>query len=328
MKCVSITRGPLRSSNRAFSWRTMAAIPSLFACVFAGQVKAADPITSPAATPNSSSAGGYRYGLFGALDSRSQYGKGAFPEPFIVDDSDLEENELRLDWVHTEHRGQQANETTAEIEKGFGQVTLEVEFHYERNTARSFNFDTNRSQFDGEAGFGNIDLGARFPVYQFVSKDELIDSTFGVGIEVGIPTNTIVSKNTEVVPKVFNDLRIGDHFTLQTIVGLSFLLGGGDDGGSNTLEYGLDFGWTIPHSELPIPGVQQMIPIFEVSGETALNNGAFGQNTLLGNAAVRFNLNSIGRFQPRLGIGYIFPMDKGGRDDLRWGVVTSLVIEF
>src|SRR5216683_8086599 len=43
-----------------------------------------------------------RYGLFGLLDHRSAYGQGAFPEPFLVDDSDHEINEARLDWTHTE----------------------------------------------------------------------------------------------------------------------------------------------------------------------------------------------------------------------------------
>ena len=41
-----------------------------------------------------------RYGLFGLLDHRSSYGQGVFPEPFLVDDSDQEINEFRLDWFH------------------------------------------------------------------------------------------------------------------------------------------------------------------------------------------------------------------------------------
>jgi hypothetical protein len=42
-----------------------------------------------------------RYGLFGLLDHRSSYGQGVFPEPFLVDDSDLEVNEARLDWLRS-----------------------------------------------------------------------------------------------------------------------------------------------------------------------------------------------------------------------------------
>src|ERR1700677_2431634 len=39
-----------------------------------------------------------RYGIWDALDKRSVYGQGVFPEPFLVDDSDGEVNEGRLDW--------------------------------------------------------------------------------------------------------------------------------------------------------------------------------------------------------------------------------------
>lgn len=50
---------------------------------------------------SSASQTGTRYGLFNGLNHRSDYGQGVFPEPFLVDDSDLEQNEARLDWLHT-----------------------------------------------------------------------------------------------------------------------------------------------------------------------------------------------------------------------------------
>jgi hypothetical protein len=48
-----------------------------------------------------------------------------------------------------------------------------------------------------------------------------------VAVEVGIPVNSSVSKNTEAVPKIFNDPGLGDNFTLQSVVGYSTLFGGG-----------------------------------------------------------------------------------------------------
>src|SRR6185437_1429960 len=75
-----------------------------------------------------------RYGVFGLLDSRSMYGKGVFPEPFLVDDSDLETNEFRLDWLHQQGKGQQTNGMRVELEKGFGPVTVELEVPYEYDT--------------------------------------------------------------------------------------------------------------------------------------------------------------------------------------------------
>jgi hypothetical protein len=63
-------------------------------------------------------------------------------------------------------------------------------------------------------------------------------------------------------------------------------------------------------------------------GETAINGEDAGQNNLTGTLGVRLNLRSIGALQPRLGVGYVFPIDQTARDEFRWGVVTSVVFEF
>src|SRR5580693_5322239 len=78
-----------------------------------------------------------RYGFFGLLDSRSLYGKGVFPEPFIVDDSDGEVNEFRIDWQHQQGKGQNLNIVTMELEKGNGLLTLELEVPYEYDTSNT-----------------------------------------------------------------------------------------------------------------------------------------------------------------------------------------------
>jgi hypothetical protein len=259
-----------------------------------------------------------RYGLFDLLDSRSQYGQGVFPEPFIVDDSDLEANEARLDILHTKIGSRHSDVMTPEIEKGFGVLTLEVEVPFEWD-----HLGGQRQQ-----GSNNIDLGARIPVYQYVSSSGFVDSTFGVAFEGGVPTNSTLSKNGELVPKIFNDLRLGEHFTLQSILGYSTLVGPGEDGGLQTFEYGFVFGYTIEHEQLPIPNVLQVIPVFELLGETELNHRQKGDTSLEGDAAVRVNLKTIGGVQSRLGVGYVFPIDNNSRRDLHWGIVTSLVFEY
>ncbi|HKI68418.1 MAG TPA: hypothetical protein VKA67_02430, partial [Verrucomicrobiae bacterium] len=177
-------------------------------------------------------------------------------------------------------------------------------------------------------GFDNLDVGARYPFYQFVSDKGFFDTTVGAGMEVGIPVDSAISKNAELVPMLFDDTKIGEHFTVQSVLGYSTLLGGGDDGGLQTFEYGFVFGYWIQHATLPLPGVEQFIPMFELSGETGLNQGESGRNRLLGNAAFRLNLKPIGTVQPRLGIGYVFPLDDHARADLHWGVFTSLVFEY
>jgi hypothetical protein len=154
-----------------------------------------------------------------------------------------------------------------------------------------------------------------------------MDTTFGVGVEVGIPTTSDVSHNTEFVPKVFNDTKIGD-FTMQSIFGYSMLFGPGDDGGLDTFEYGFTFGYTVQHKTLPLPGVRQLIPVFELSGETQVNKTDAGQNSLTAGIGLRANLRSFGRIQPRPGILFVFPVDNGAREQTHWGIMTSLVFEF
>jgi hypothetical protein len=270
----------------------------------------------------------FRYGPLGLFDSRSVYGKGVFPEPFLVNDSDLEVNELRLDWFHQESKGHVNDSAKAEFEKSFGLMTLDFEVPYERDTFSTFNPASGRTDVSRAEGVGNIAIGARHPVFQFVSDGETIDNTFGVALELAFPVNSAVSKHTEIVPKIFNDLRIGEHFTLQTVVGYSFLLGSKPEGGAQALEYGVVFGYAIPHQELPLPDVETLIPVFELRGDTLLNQGNAGHNSLVGNLAFRVNLKAIGAVQPRLGVGYVFPIDQGARDDLRWGIITSLVFDF
>ena len=254
-----------------------------------------------------------RYGLFNGLDDRSVYGQGYFPEPFLVDDSDLEPNEARLDWAHLEAKGARSDEVKAEVEKGFGLLTLELEVPYERDNEGGTVLD----------GVGNIDLGARYPFYQIVSAR--IDSTFGLAMEVGVPTHSSVSKNGELVPKVFNDTKAGD-FTLQTIAGYSVSLGQGD-GNARTLEYGFVLGYSIPKRQL-LPGVEEVIPMAELTGETGLNRAASGHTSLVGDAGVRLLCRSIGRVQPRLGVAVVFPVNNNARDDVHWGIVTSLVFQY
>jgi len=258
-----------------------------------------------------------RYGLFDGLDHRSSYGQGVYPEPFLVDDSDLETGEFRLDWLRTARGSDHTDILHPEIEYGFGQLTLELEAPYERDVA------------DGQvtAGMDNVDVGARYPFYQFVAGNGLFDTTLGAAVELGIPTGSAVSQNTELVPKIFDDLKIGS-FTVQAIFGDSQLFGPGEAGGVNTFEYGFVFGYDITHKTLPLPGVDKIIPVAELSGETQLNKGAAGQNNLTADFGLRVNLKAIGRIQPRPGLVFVLPVDNNARADRHWGILTSLVFEF
>jgi hypothetical protein len=272
----------------------------------------------PASATNSAGAADARYGLFNWLDHRSAYTQEVFPEPFLVNDMALEDNELEFTWLHTKGPGQQSDTGSVEIQKGFGLLTLQAEVPYERDV----------SPDQTAHGVGNIELGARYPLYQFVSADRFVDATFGAAMEGGIPADSTVSRNAEWVPQIFNDLKLGDHFTVQSVLGYSTLFGGGDDGGLRTFEYGFSFAYAIPHREWPLPGVQQFIPMFELVGETELNKADPGQNSLLGDVGFRAKFNPIGEVQPNWGLGWVLPIDSGGRAELHWGFIVSLIFEF
>jgi len=303
---------------------TLICLGILFALPLA--VKAGDDVSSapaglkpPATSPQTLSANS-QFGLFDWLDKRSSYGQGAYPEPFLIDDTDLEVNEARLDWNYSNSGGTaHSNVLTGEVEKGFGQLTLEVEAPLEIDNAG----DGSKSAVN----FSNIDVGARMPFADYVAPSGKWDTTFGTAIEIGIPTGSAIARTTEVVPKLFNDLRIGDHFTLQSIFGYSTFVGKMDGvGGQQTFEYGFVAGYTITREQLTIPGIMQFIPIFELSGEKSLN--LTFSNGVTADVGFRANLNPIGDVQPRLGAAYVFPLDGTAREDQHYGVITSLVFEY
>lgn len=277
-----------------------------------------DKPAATAAATNSVNGGNTRYGLFDWLDHRSAYTQEVFPEPFLVDDMALEDNEIELTYMHTKGDGLQSDSGSVELQKGFGLLTLQVEVPYEAN------------QFPGGTaqGFGSIDLGARYPIYQYVSANGFVDSTFGIAMEAEIPISRRLNRNDEVQPQVFNLLKLGAHFTAQTVFGYSTLLGGGDDGGLRTLEYGTSLAYAIPRAELALPGVQETFAMFELADETELNKDDPGENSLLGDVGFRVRLKSAGEMQPSLGAAYIFPIDHGAREELHWGVIVSMIFEF
>ncbi|MGD0814249.1 MAG: hypothetical protein ABSA83_11645 [Verrucomicrobiota bacterium] len=297
-------------------------IGALSALIFAQAADGADPDDTttpvPAGTTNSAVAPVTRYGLFDWLEHRSAYTQEVFPEPFLVNDMALEDNELEFTWLHTKGPGQQNDTGSIEFQKGLGLLTLEVQVPYERAVAPD----------QTAHGIGNIELGARYPLYQFVSADRFVDATFGVAMEGGLPADSTVSRNAELDPEIFNDLRLGGRFTVQTVLGWSTLLDGGEDGGQQTFEYGLSCAYALPHRDLPLPGVEQFLPMFELAGERGLNKDEAGQNSLLGDIGFRVKFKPVGEVQANWGVAWVFPIDNGARAELHWGVITSLIFEF
>lgn len=278
--------------------------------------------------PSSSPAPSDRYGPFDLLDRRSIYGQYWFPEPLRADESDVD-NELRFDWFHGENSGRQDDELKLEIEKSFGLVTFEIAPTWQSDRTDQFDPATRMTAKTRSEGFGNVELGVRFPFYQYVSAGQFLDTTFVFGMEATVPTHSEISMDWELVPKLFNLTRLGQHIAIETGLGNSILVGPVGRGIS-TLEYDAMLGYEVTRKELPIPPVLSTWAILEFDGEYTFNQQDAGHNRLFGTAGFRFNFDSISWLpaQPRIGIGYQFPIDQGARSEFRWGIVTSLVFEY
>jgi hypothetical protein len=299
----------------------------MFRSVCVAAIGAAVSFTSiPLFAAEPAPAGDTRY-FGGLLDSRSIYGQFWFPEPLRGPEMDVD-RETRLDWFHAEGDGAASNTLNAEIEYNFGNLTVEVEVPYENTRELTLDEATGMRSRDRSEGIGPVEIAARHPIFQCVSRDNFFDYSLVGALEIAIPTNTEVGgKDFEFVPKLFQLLRLGDHFSVQSSVGLS-MLAGPEEGGNNVLEYSLILGYNIDKDQLRIPGVSRIIPILELNGETGLNRQEKGNTSLSGTVGGRVNLKPIGIAQPRFGFGYVFPLNDTARAEFDWGLVTSILFEF
>ncbi len=319
MKCSTLLAVPLAlvlilASQKGHAMSIGQAAPDGGSAV---SVQAAEPAAQPQASDGSD-----RY-FFNLLDRRSRYGKGFFPEHFRQTSLDAE-HELRADYFHGEHEGRRENEIESEVEWAFGNLTLTIEGEWE--SEHEFNADEGR--WDREEGWQTVKFKAHHPVYQFVSRDDFIDYTLVGKLSVGLPlAGNMHTDDYEIYPLLGQMLRLGEHFSAQTWTGVNFVTGS-KEGGQHELRYGALLGWNIYHHEVPLPGLQALVPLLELDGQRFLAGPERGENRLFGVAGVRLNFNPIGPVQPRLGIGYLFPIDQGARRELSWGIQTSLIFEF
>lgn len=304
-------------------FKTTAGAALLAACstiIFASSVHAADadeqPTSSQASNTNSATG---RYGLLDGLDHRSAYTQDVFVEPFLVPDTALEDNEVELNWLHSRAGAKHTDIGSVELQEGIGLLTLEAELPYVRMTS------PDRHSING---MGSIDLGARYPFYQYVSANQMIDTTFGLSMEGELPVDTTVTRNGELDPSVFNALILGHHLTLQSTIGYSQTTGPGDNGGEESLEYGFSFAYVISHRELPLPGVAEFVPMVEISGERGLNQDEAGQDSVAADIGFRAQMKTVGELHSSIGFAWVLPLDNGEREELHWGFIISTIFDF
>ncbi|MGA3068361.1 MAG: hypothetical protein ABSF29_16070 [Tepidisphaeraceae bacterium] len=275
---------------------------------------------SRADAPNSSD---FRFGWLNQLDSRTMYAADFFPEPLLAEEGDSDQ-ELRTTWLHAEGSGASQDLLSAEVEDNIGLTTFEIDGGWERDTFYDAD-DDDSTDPDTVQGMDSVELTVRHPFLQWISADGTIDDTVVAGFSLSIPVNTAVSEDFEIEPQAWNMLRLGDHWTVQTRVAYSNLVGGGDEGNQDTLEYAATLGYRV---DLGNAIVRQLTPLAELDGEDPLNHSAAGDDQLQGVVGAELGFRGSEDIQPSLSVGYTFPIDAGARREFQWGIVTSLMIDF
>jgi hypothetical protein len=280
-------------------------------CVILGVVA----LTSFVSTSRGEDEATGRYGLFNWLDHSSKYATNWFPEPLNSDEVD-QDQEYRINGFHAEKRGFQDTLVSAEIEKSWQLLSVEIEIPYER-----INDDGDRSE-----GMGNFEFSARHPLFQYVTPGGFFDYTFGGRFEIGIAPNSEISQDTELVGAVWQTIGLGNNFSIQMSAGYSTLIGPGDDGGEQNIETASVFGYNLDVKD--VLHLTRVTPEFELDGETGVNHGAHGETALTGATGLLFAFDSIKWGEPKIQVAYVFPLNDAAKEDFDWGVSMSLILEY
>ena len=263
---------------------------------------------------------------FGLLDRRSSYGGDFFPDPFIGPELDRE-TQWEVDYAHGESPDRRENQADAQVDWNFAeQFTLSVEAGYDSEHALGTH--TGGGSDDPEPanarGFENVDVAVYHPVFEAISRGKTLDYTAVLRLDVGVPTYTKVSgTDVQLTPYLGQLLRLGEHVSVEAWTGPQFTLA---PHRTNQFLYGTSLGYRITRRQLALPLTQSVTPLFELDGQQPFSR--HGANVLIGVAGLNWQFAPFGELHPRVGVGYQFPVDRGGRDQLRWGIVTQLFLDF
>ena len=207
-----------------------------------------------------------------------------------------------------------------------GPLSIAGEFGWDSEHQSSFQGGDDGDDVEQEnaAGIENVDLSAYMPFFQFVSGDGEFDYTAVVRLDVGMPTRTPVSgMDVQLTPYLGQLLRIGEHVSLEMWTGSQFTIAPDQ---TTQFLYGASLGYRILRDQLPIPFTDRLTPIFEIDGQAPFSNG--GRDALFGIVGFEIGLKPLGDMQPQIQIGYQFPIDTGASEQLRWGILTQITLEF
>ncbi len=263
--------------------------------------------------------------FFGLLDHRSKLAKGFFPGTFLAANV-AAQREVAMTWYHFETGHQQLDLFYNEFKWGMDQWTVELQAPYQHEHV-SFpdaapGEPTSRN-FDGMANFAII---MRAPIYQYVSKHDSIDYSLVPGLEIDPPSGSTVSTGTVISPRIMQAIGLGNHLSIMTSLGMSFLTGP-HQGGEKDLTWDTVPGYNIYHRNLPIPGISDITPVFEIVGSDPLSGSNVGQQSISTIFGLEINPEpKWGYLTPYLGIGAGPALTSAARHSGDW--VLSAYVAF
>ncbi len=240
--------------------------------------------------------------FFGLLDHRSKLAKGFFPGTFLAANV-AAQREVAMTWYHFETGHQQLDLFYNEFKWGMDQWTLEFQAPYQHEHV-SFpdaapGAPTSRN-FDGMANFAIV---MRAPIYQYVSRSGFFDYSLVPGLEIDAPSGSAVSTGTTITPRMMQAIGLGNHISVMTSVGMSFLTGP-HQGGEKDLNWDAVLGYNIYHRNLPIPLIADITPVFEIVGSDPISGPNSGRQSISTLFGVEINPEpKWGYLTPYLGVG-------------------------
>ncbi len=265
--------------------------------------KELEAVASPVISLDDTASGGkYSRYFFGLLDHRSKLAKGFFPGTFLAVNV-AAQREIALTWYHFERGNEQLDLFYNEFKWGLDQWTIEFQSPYQHEhvsyPGAAPDEPTSRN-FDGLANFAIV---MRSPIYQYVSKNGNFDYSLVPGLEIDPPSGSAVSTGTTLSPRLMQAIALSDHFSVMTSVGLSFLTGS-HQGGQKNLTWDTVLGYNIYHKDLPLPGIADITPVFEIVGSDPVSGVDVGRQSITTLFGVEINPEpQWGYLTPYIGVG-------------------------
>ncbi len=251
---------------------------------------------------DTASGGGSSRYFFGLLDHRSKLAKGFFPGTFLAANV-AAQREIAMTWYHFERGNEQLDLFYNEFKWGLDQWTVEIQAPYQHEHVSypgAVPGEPTSRNFDGMA---NLAVVLRSPIYQYVSKNGNFDYSLIPGLEIDPPSGSEVSTGTTISPRIMQAIAWGDHFSVMTSVGLSFLTGS-HQGGQKNLTWDTVLGYNIYHKDLPLPGVADITPVFEIVGSDPVSGVDVGRQSISTLFGVEINPKpKWGYLTPYIGVG-------------------------